>query len=82
MCVMVEQEIRSMYVQRTKSAAIVCYYHVNMEQECFQHLVVTITPITHAVLEAKVLPSIRKLYLIKWPLNVYVLYSCFVCVCV
>ncbi len=73
----VEGNIRIMDVQPTilqqlRDANAIMSIWTKISEECFQHLVESMPRRIKAVLKAKgVQPSTRKVYLIKWPVSVY-----------
>ncbi len=71
----VEREIHIMDVQPTnlqKLRDAIISIWTKISEECFQHLVESMSQIIEAVLKAKVVqPDTSKVYLIKWPMSVY-----------
>ncbi len=72
----VEQEIHIMDVQPTnlqKLCDAILSIWTNISEECFQHLVESMPQRCKAVLKTKgVQPGTSKVYLIKWPVSVYI----------
>ncbi len=71
----VEREIHIMDVQPTNLQQLrdaILLMWTKISEECFQHLVESMSRRIKAVLKAKgVQPGTSKLYLIKWPVSVY-----------
>ncbi len=71
----VEREIHIMDVQPTNLQQLrdaIMSIWTKISEECFQHLVESMPRRIKAVLKAKgVQPGTSKVYLIKWPVNVY-----------
>ncbi len=71
-----EREIRIMDVQPTNMQQLcdaILSKWTKISEECFQHIVESMPRRIKAVLKAKgVQPSTSKVYLIKWPVSVYI----------